>query len=107
MALNIMRFITDPNGENTFARPAPSYVDGKALAADTPETFTKPTGARFAIFSATADFYCNPDGPPAVVTDVSDGTGSELNPAIYSVDEITTLSVISAATCLISIAWYK
>ena len=45
------------NGEQTFARSAPLYVDARDLAATTNETHTVPAGADYVIFSADGDFY--------------------------------------------------
>ena len=69
------------DGHNTYAIPGSKdiYHYHDITSAD---TITVPAGAKFALFSANADFFARYDGSAAVVpsSDVEDGTGSELNP---------------------------
>ena len=57
------------NGNQTFARSAPLYIDARDLAASTNETHTVPAGADYVIFSADGDFYAKPNGAAAVPAD--------------------------------------
>lgn len=88
------------------ALPLSDYVDSKALAANTNEDITVPARAHFAVFGGTIDFYAKRGGTAAVPTDVADGTGSVLNPFIVAVEPGDVIGLISAATCLVTIAYY-
>lgn len=95
------------NGYPTFARPAPDYVNAKALSAGANEDETVPSGAKFVVFSATADFYAKRGGTAAVPGDVSDGSASELNPSIWQIDDITTIGLIAPATTVVTMSYYS
>ena len=97
----------DKNGRDSFAIPTPDTVNGRVLAADTAEIITVPEGAKYALFNATADFYCNYSTTATVITDIVNGSGSELNPTLRSVDEDTTISVISESVCNITVCFYS
>ena len=86
--------------------PAPDYVCARVLAAGVAESVTVPTGARYAVFSSTGDFYARFTGTATVPVDTDDGTASELNPGIRDVSGLTTLSVISAGTPTVTVAFY-
>lgn len=103
-------------------RPPPSYVDVRVLAANTNEDHTVPADGAYVIFSADcAEFYVKRGGTAAVPgADVTNGSGSELNPAGYYVADIsgganagssvaatTTLGLISPTACTVTMAWYK
>lgn len=83
------------------------HIDARALAANTAEAHTVPTGATHVVFSATADFYVNYGGTAAVPADVTDGSASELNPVARDIRGITSLGLISAATCIVTMCFYK
>lgn len=89
--------------------PFSDYVDNVVLTANTAETVTVPDNAKFALFSATANFWVNANGETAAVpaTDTNDGSGCELNPLGRAVSAGDELSIVSAETCLISISYYK
>ena len=97
------------DGFNTFAIPGSKdiyHYYGPTVA----DTITVPAGARFALFSASADFFARYDGSAAVVPSsaVEDGTGSELNPIARSVKPGDTISIICAeATTTISVSFYS
>lgn len=98
----------DGNGEITFARPAPDYVDVRVLAATTNEAHTVPTGAQFVIFSSDGDFFARPNATAAVPgADVTDGTGSELNPTIWHLGGVTTINLIASSARTITMSFYK
>lgn len=96
------------DGHNTFAIKGSDtiyhYNDST-----TATTVTVPTGAKFALFSSTGDFFARWSGTAAVPAgDVSDGTGSECNPIVRSVEAGDTFSIVAAsADTLISIAFYS
>jgi hypothetical protein len=97
------------NGIASYLRMPPSYVDARVLAANVAETHTPPSVARYVIFSATcAAFYARLGASVAVpAADVTDGSGSELNPSGYWLPPGTTqISVIAPATCVLTMAYY-
>ncbi len=96
------------NGEQTFARPAPDHIDVRVLAANTGEFHTVPTGAAYVIFSADGDFFARPNSGAAVpATDVTAGTGSELNPVIWALNGVTSISLIASAPRIVTLTFYK
>lgn len=99
--------LMDANGQNMFALPAPDYVLSRLLAASTAESFTVPAGARFVVFSATADFYANYSTTATVPGDVTDGSASELNPSVRDIQGVSAISIISAATPIVTAAFYS
>lgn len=94
------------NGHPTFCIPTPDSVNGVVLAAGVAESITIPSGAKYVIFSSTADFYANYSTTAAVITDTTDGTGSELNPVARTLGAADTISVISEGACNITASFY-
>lgn len=107
MALGPLTQLPDNNGQNLFALPAPGYVLSKLLAASTAEAFTVPAGARFVVFSATGDFYANYTTTATVPGDVTDGSASELNPSVRNIKGVSSISIISAATPVVTASFYS
>jgi len=104
-------FVIPPDVAKRFAsniRPAPSYVDARVLAAGVSEAHTMPSNTRFVIFSANCDFYAKSGGTAAVpAADVTDGSGSELNPAAwYFNTPPSQIALISASTCIVTMSVY-
>ncbi len=104
----------DSNHNDIGLRDPSQSIDGFALAANVSERIAIPAGAARVIISATANIavkFGTVASSAAMPTDVTDGTGSELNPAGYLLDNlgsgVTHLCVISDTTCLVSLAWYK
>jgi len=93
---------------NTFAPGKPTYVDARVLAANTVESHTVPSGAKFVIFSATNNFYANFIGGTAAVpaADVTDGTAPFLNPGTVFIQGLAAISLISPAACVVTMAFY-
>ena len=110
LAQNQFRMPPDGSGAfSSFLRTAPTYVDARVLAANTAESHTIPTGAKYLIISSScAAFYAKQNGTAAVpAADVTDGTGSELNPAGYFVDGMSTIGFISPTICILTLSFYK
>lgn len=104
-------FKLNPDSSGTYSsivRLAPTYVDARVLAANVAESHTVPTGARFVIFSANcAAFYVLPNGTAAIpAADVTDGTGSVLNPSAWFVEGKATLGLISPTTCIVTMEFF-
>ena len=89
-------------------RPA-TCVLARSLAANTAESVTVPSGARFALFSCTGDFYANYTTTATVPGDtaISDATASELNPSMRFISGVTTISVIAPAICVLTVAFWR
>ena len=109
-ALRQFRAISDPN--NLIAAPVFStYINGRALAANTNEDETVPSGAKIVAITPTVDCYIEPGGTAAVPTDVTDGSGSLLIGAgqtrWFALDDVANIGLISAATCLVTLEYYK
>jgi hypothetical protein len=98
-----------PQGNSPVPRPIPSVVNANSLAASVAESITVPTGARYVLFSCTANFYINCYTTATVPGDTTDGTASDLNPAGYQLtpNEAVTLSVISPSACVITASFYS
>lgn len=102
-----LKFRMGANNDLTFARPAPDHIDARVLAASVNEAHTVPTGANFVIFSADGDFYARPNSAAAVPgADVTDGTGSELNPVIWSLEGVTSINLIADAARKVTLSFY-
>lgn len=101
-----MNIAVGSDGMSTMSIPTSTDINGALLAANTAETITIPTGSRFAIFNATANFYANYVGTATVMIDTSDGTGSELNPTVRTLGASDTISVISSEVCYITVTFY-
>jgi hypothetical protein len=96
------------NGEVTFMRGAPFYIDARDLAANTNETHTVPAGADFVVFSADGDFYAKPNGAAAVPSgDVTDGSASELNSSHWDLNNVTSIGLIASAARKVTLSFYK
>ena len=91
--------------------PASFYINNAVLAADTAENIAIPTDAVWVLLGANADFWARFDGSAAVIptADVTDGTGSVLNPTARHIGNVTggNISVISAVAAKISAEFYK
>lgn len=94
-------------GDQTFAIKK-GYLNNYVLTPGTNKAVTVPTGAKYAMFSADSDIWVNIGGTAAVPTgDVTDGTGSALNPATRRVESGSTIGMISAYAAKVSIAFYE
>jgi hypothetical protein len=84
-----------------------TYTSARALSASSAESITVPTGANYVLLSGTADFYVKWDGTATVPTDTDNGIASELNPGMRQITGLTSISVISASTCIVTAVFYK
>lgn len=99
---------TQGPGTTALIRNAPSYVDVRVLAATVSETHTVPSLARWVIFSGDCNFYARPGASAAVpAADVTDGTGSEQNPAGWWIPPgVTQITLIAATSCKVTLSFY-
>lgn len=95
-------------GDEFFFAPAPAtQIDAVVLAANTAETYTIPTGARFLLFSADGDFYVRYAGTAAIpAADITNGSGSELNPAMRYVKSLSSISIIAPLDTIVTVCAY-
>jgi hypothetical protein len=91
-----------------FAIPPSDTINAKVLAANVAETDTVPADAKCVLFSATGNFYCKINDTAAIPgADVTDGSGSELNPSGRIVAAADTISLIAPADCIVTLAYYS
>lgn len=87
---------------------ASDYINARVLAAGVEESETVPTGARIVLFSSTSNFYLKVGATAAVPsTDVTNGSGSELNPIARLVAAAEVLHLIAPTACIVTMAYYK
>jgi len=107
----IPRFSVEPH---SFAVEQSPYIDNRVLAATTAESHTVPTDtdsglkARYVLFSANGDFWCKMGGTAAIpAADVTDGSGSEVNPALRKIpDGITSIGLIAPSACVVTMQFF-
>lgn len=103
--------IDAPTGVSSsgYLRVMPTYTDRRVLAANVNEDHTLPTGARWVVFSSNcSEWYAKRGGTAAIAAgDVTDGTGSTMNPAGFDVNGVTTIGMIAPAACTITLDVYK
>ena len=84
------------------------YINVYVLVANTNKTVTVPAGAKFCIISANSDIWVRVGGAASVpAADITNGTGSELNPAIRYIGDASTIGVISESGAKLSIMFYE
>lgn len=84
------------------------YVDHRVLAANVAEVHTVPTGAKSVLFQTTGTFYAKFGAAAAVpAADVTDGSGSLLNPGMRSIDGAATIGLIAPADCIVQMEFFK
>jgi hypothetical protein len=106
-AIQPLEFFRNRTGDQTYALKAVT-VNNYVLIAGTNKAVTVPTGANYAIFAANADIWVKVGGIATVPSeDVTDGSGSELNPVIRKVESGGTIGVISEYAAKVSITFYK
>jgi hypothetical protein len=84
------------------------YVDARVLAAGVAEVHTVPTGYNYVNFSADGNFYANFGAAAAIPSaDVTDGTGSVLNPTFKSLESATTIGLVAATATVVTMEFWK
>lgn len=84
------------------------YINNYILAANTHKSITVPTGSKFALFCANADIWVRIGATAKVpLSDIADGTGSELNPSTRYLNGETTIGIISENETKVVIMFYK
>lgn len=99
---------TDANGIGAFSIPFSDYIDVRVLLPNTAETVSIPAGAKTVVFSSAEDFYVRISGTAAVpTTDITNGTGSELNPVARTVDGLTSFSMVAPYNAIVTMLFYS
>ena len=108
MAERMVSWKQATNETNSWQRIPSSYVNAQVLAANVAETVTWPDGACICLLSANADYYTNTRGTAAVpVTDVTDGSASELNTVVITKrGGQTAFSIVSGVACIVTESFY-
>lgn len=101
----------DESGRLAFPVPT-DYVDARVLAANTAETLTKPTGAKFLRLRGNLLFYYNFNTTAAVpAADITNGTASVAVGASafveFSVENIASVSVVAPAATIVTAEWWS
>lgn len=94
----------------SYALRAPAYIDTRVLAASTAEQHTVPANARIVVFSANGDFYAKYGSNPTAAVpaaDVTDGSGSELNPTVRLVEAGSKISLIAPAATVVTLSFFR
>lgn len=88
--------------------PPSKYIDAYVLAAGVAQDIVVPSRARIAIFNSNSNFYVSWTGVAAVApaTNVTDGSGPEMNPAARDVSNYDGFSMIAPDACVVTIAYY-
>jgi len=106
-----LKMLLDGYQSTTIPAIDPSdYINARVMSGGGVESETVPTGAKIVLFSATGNFYLRTGGAAAVPSaDVTNGTGSELNPLARLVTPGETLSLAAPAgkAVIITMAYYK
>lgn len=109
MRLELMR---DSNGNLIQVLPPSNYRDCRTLAADTHETYTVPTGYKYALITASLDTFVQGNSTSfALPTDVTDGTCPMMVPAggsrLMALDGITDLGFRAVGAPRVILEYFK
>ncbi len=108
-ALDSLIIRRNDRNDQTFAIKQ-GHINTFVLTANTAKSISAHVaGARYAIFAATADIWVTISGSAAIptTTQITDGTGAELNPSIRFIEGATYISIISEYAAKVSVMFYK
>lgn len=101
----------DKYNRDTLIRPFSGSVMSRSLAANTAESISVPSGARFVLFGGSCNLFVSPSGTASVPGDVTDGSASEGNGAAYALyspsGTVTSISVVADSACVVTAAFFK
>ncbi len=84
------------------------YVNAYVLTPSVAQTATIPTGAKFAMFAGSDDFYVNFREPAVIpAANVTNGAAAELNPTVRAITDYTSFSVIADTDCILTISYFS
>lgn len=100
----------------TFGLTPPTAINNYVLEANTPVDIdisdlegANVISPNYLVFAANADFYVKWNGTGAAVpsSNITDGTGVELNPSVRKIGAgITSFSMVSATACIVQIGLF-
>lgn len=85
-------------------------VCASVLAANTAEQMTVPTGAKYVLFSGTANYYVSFGADPTAAVpaaDVTNGSASCLNPGLRALDGAAKIGLISPTDCVVTMEFFS
>jgi hypothetical protein len=95
-------------GVPLFVRSAPAYVDAAYFAAPGNSDVAVPAGSKFVLYAGTVNFWVKRGGSAAVPSgNISDGSGSELNPTGHELSEVSTLGIAVGAAGHVTLTFYS
>lgn len=96
-------------GFASYVRSSPTYIDAVVLVATVNQTYTVPANADAVILSANCPEFYAIVGPTAAVpaANVTNGTGSEMNPSSWYIGRATQIGLISPTACKVTLSWYR
>jgi hypothetical protein len=107
MSVKVLRVVRDTDRNVVIGMNQSVHIDARVLAANTAESHIVPSGARYVLFSANADFYAKFGSAASVPAgDVTDGSASELNPTLRSIDGAASIGLISPTACYVTLSFY-
>lgn len=103
--------MSDANGHEILLRPFSDQVFNIKANATTEAHVSVPSGATRVILNGTAAYYCKigPTGTTAAIPsgNVTDGSGSTIQSAGYSLSSTdTVISIISPSAIIVSLEFY-
>ena len=106
--MNRFCYRSGDNADLVYARSKPTRINAIALAGGVETIADVPQGATVCIFSGDGDFYLRPDATAVLpVTDITDGTAPELNPAQWDVHDIAQLHLVSPEDTIVTLSFYQ
>lgn len=93
--------------DNSYIYAQSDTIYAVVLAAGVAQQISVPAMSEIAVFSADAPYYMKCDGTAAIPsTTVTDGSASELNPAVTVVRDVAMMSFISETACVVTVMFY-
>lgn len=100
---------TPQSSQSSMVAPVPSYTDAVVLTANAAQTQAIPAGSNFVVFSANCDFFAKTGASASIPgATTTDGSAAQLNPAAWWLyGSPTQITVISSASCIVTMSFYK
>lgn len=96
-------------GQLSLAPRYPSYVCALVLTAGSAKSLSVPSWAKVVVFGASGgiDFYVSYGGTATIPSsDITDGTGCELNPVARIIEGVGSISIISSKSGVVTLSFY-
>ena len=95
---------------SSFALTPSDHVNDAVLAAGVAKQYTVPASANWVAFSPDGDFYAKFGANPTAAipaADVTDGTGSVLNPTVRYINGVAKISLIASIATVVTMEFYS